>query len=103
MTAFIASRGLSYIVKISQGHAGAPSLFVRMIQCVIAGLDSTRLYLDGVIVFEATLALRMNRIKVFLSRLERYSLKLSLAKSHVGARTVDSLVYIISPSPYCWM
>ena len=32
-----------------QGHSGAPSAFVQLMQIVIAGLQSVRRYLDGAI------------------------------------------------------
>lgn len=49
------SRGLYQWLQMTPGYARAPSSFIRVMQCVIASLDSIHTYLDYAIVFDRTL------------------------------------------------
>ena len=59
MTAFVTPRGLRHFLRMPQGHDGAPGAFVRLMQIVIAGLHSVRMYLDDAIVFDETAELHV--------------------------------------------
>lgn len=78
-----------------QGHAGAPSAFVCLMLCAIAGLDFTRMYFDDATVFDVTPSLHVEGTKSFLSRLGEDRLKVSPQESQVGATTVYFLVHTV--------
>ena len=81
-----------------QGHSGAPSAFVRLMQIVISGIQSVHMYLDDAIVFNRTSSLHVQSVREFLARLEEHNLKLAPAKATIGATKVAFLGHDISPS-----
>ena len=98
LPAFITPRGLYQHLRMPQGHSGEPSAFVRLMQIVIAGLQSVCMYLDDAIVFNRTSSLHVQSIREFLARLEEHNLKLAPAKAIIGATKVAFLGHDISPS-----
>lgn len=77
-----------------QGHAGAP--FVRLMQRVIAGMDSGRMYLGDAILFNRTPSAHVRVFELFLEISKEHKLKLATGKTTIGASRVASLGHSIS-------
>ena len=63
---------------------------------VINGLDNIRMYLDDAIGFDDSPIHHVATLAAFFERLRLYKLKLSPAKSRLGAAQVDFLGHAIS-------
>ena len=79
-----------------QGAAGAPAWFVSVMRLVINGLDNIPMYLDDAIGFDDSPIHHVATLAAFFERLRLYKLKLSPAKSRLGAAQVDFLGHAIS-------
>ena len=81
-----------------QGHAAAPSAFVRLMQRVTTGLERVRMYLDDAIAHDVDPSSHVRTIRGFLSRLEEHNLKLAPSKARIGATTISFLGHSVSGS-----
>ena len=96
LTAFCTPNGLYEWLRMPQGAAGAPAWFVSVMRLVTAGLDNIRMYLDDAIGSDDYPLHHATILATFFARLRHHQLKLSQAKSRIGAARVDFLGHIIS-------
>ena len=85
-TAFITRQGLYQFKVMPFGLTNAPSVFQRLIQRVLMGLnpdhgsDLVGVYIDDVIVFSEMLEKHLQHLDLVLKRLKEANLKLKLSK-----------------------
>ena len=73
--------------------------FLRLMDRTLAGLARNiyLYYLDNIIVFSATWAEHLERLRAVFERLHRANLKLGAHKCHLAAREVSFLDYKVTP------
>ncbi|CAB1117548.1 unnamed protein product [Ectocarpus sp. CCAP 1310/34] len=98
LTAFCTPTQMFEWLGMPQGANVSPSLFVKVINRVVHGLERVLLYLDDVICFdEEPLGQVLSTIR-FFKRLRQYNLKLPPGKARVGATHANFLGHTISPA-----
>ena len=102
-TAFITHKGLFEFRVMLFGVTNAPAVFQRLMQQVLAGLQSksateyVSVYLDDVIVFSETLADHINHLKAVFNRLREAGLMLNLKKCRIVCDQVEYLGHVVTP------
>ena len=99
-TAFQTSSGQLYeFNQLPFGLCNAPATFSRLMDRTLAGLawNICLYYLDDIIVFSATWAEHLQRLKAVFERLRRANLKLGAKKCTLAAREVSFLGYKVTP------
>ena len=99
-TAFRTSSGQLYeFNQLPFGLCNAPATFSRLMDRTLAGLawNICLYYLDDIIVFSATWAEHIQRLKAVFERLRRANLKLGAKKCTLAAREVSFLGYRVTP------
>ena len=102
-TAFITHKGLFEFRVMPFGVTNAPAVFQRLMQQVLAGLQSERGaefvsgYLDDVIVFSDTLMDHINHLKAVFDCLKEAGLMLNLKKCKVMCNEVKYLGHVVTP------
>ena len=102
-TAFITHKGLFEFRVMPFGVTNAPAVFQRLMQQVLAGLQSecgtefVSVYLDDVIVFSETLMDHINHLKAVFDRLKKAGLMLNLKKCKVVCNEVEYLGHVVTP------
>ena len=96
LTAFCTSTRLFEWLVMPQGSNAAPGWFVKVISEVIKDLERVAAYLDDVIVFDPDPTAHDANIHPLSERLRKYNLKLSPAKTKLGATDADFLGHAIS-------
>ena len=99
-TAFRTRSGQLYeFNQLPFGLCNAPATFSRLMDRTLAGLawNICLYYLDDIIVFSATWAEHIQRLKAVFERLRRANLKLGARKCTLAAREVSFLGYKVTP------
>ena len=99
-TAFRTSSGQLYeFNQLPFGLCNTPATFSRLMDRTLAGLawNICLYYLDDIIVFSATWAEHLQRLKAVFERLRRANLKLGAKKCTLAAREVSFLGYKVTP------
>ena len=99
-TAFRTSNGQLYeFNQLPFGLCNAPATFSRLMDRTLAGLawNICLYYLDDIIVFSATWAEHLERLRAVFERLRRANLKLGAHKCQLAAREVSFLGYKVTP------
>ena len=103
-TAFITHQGLFEFNVMPFGLRNAPSVFQRLMQRVLAGLnpengpDFVSVYLDDVLVFSETFEEHLHHLALVINRLLKAGLKLRPSKCHFICKQVQYLGHLITPS-----
>ena len=85
------------------GLANAPSVFQRLMQRVLQGLnpedgpDFVSVYIDEVLVFAPSLEDHLEHLKLVTDRLQSAGLKLKPSKCHLLRKGVEYLGHVITP------
>ena len=102
-TAFVTPQGLFEFRVMPYGLTNAPSVFQRLMQHVIAGLnpdegpDFVVVYIDDILVFSRTLDDHLTHLRLVLERLKTAGLKLKPAKCHFVQKEVEYLGHLVTP------
>ena len=102
-TAFVTHQGLHEFTVMPFGVTNTPSVFQRLMQQVLTGLnpasgpDFVSVYIDDVLIFSRTLTDHLMHIETVLSRLVEVGLKLKPTKCHFLCQEVGFLGHVISP------
>ena len=102
-TAFITPQGLFEFQVMPFGLTNAPSVFQRLMQRVLRGLnpdegpDFVSVYIDDVLVFSRTLTEHLQHLKLVIEHLQEAGLKLKPAKCHFVRKEVEYLGHLITP------
>ena len=102
-TAFSMHTGLWDFTVIPFGLCGAPALFQRLMEIMLAGLnwESCLVYLDDIILFSRIFHEHVSRLESVLSRLRTGGLKLKVKKCTFCAPQVEYLGHIVSKHGLC--
>ena len=98
-TAFHTSSGQLYeFNQLPFGLCNAPATFSRLMDRTLAGLacNICLYYLDDIIVFSATWAKHLERLRAVFEHLRRTNLKLGAHKCHLASREVSFLGYKVT-------
>ena len=98
-TAFsVGGAGLWSYVTMPMGLCGAPGMFQRLMEHVLAGLqwNIALLYIDDIIVFAKSFEEHLSRLGEVLTRLQNTGLKLKPAKCVLFRKRVEYLGHIVS-------
>jgi hypothetical protein len=101
-TAFVTPQGQFEFLVMPFGLANAPSVFQRLMQKVLAGLnpeggpDFVSVYIDDILIFSETLEDHLRHLKMVIERLQQCGLKLNLAKCRFCREEVEYLGHIIT-------
>ena len=102
-TAFITPQGLFQFQVMPFGLTNAPSVFERLMERVLAGLnpengpDFVAVYIDDVIVFSRTLEQHLQHLRQVIQRISDAGLKLKPSKCHFIREEVEYLGHLITP------
>ena len=85
--------------QLPSGLCNAPATFSRLMDRTLSGLawNICLYYLDDIIVFSATWAEHLERLRAVFERLRRANLKLGAHKCHLAVREVNFLGYKVTP------
>ena len=101
-TAFVTPQGQFEFLVMPFGLANAPSVFQRLMQKALAGLnpeggpDFVSVYIDDIIIFSETLEDHLRHLKMVIERLQQCGLKLKPVKCHFCREEVEYLGHIIT-------
>ena len=96
-TAFVTLQGSFEFTVIPFGLTNAPSVFQRLMQQVLQGLnpengpDFVSVYIDDVLVFSPSLEDHLGHLKLVIDRLQSAGLKLKRSKCHLLRKEVEYL------------
>lgn len=79
-TAFLANGSLYEFKVLPFGVTNGPPTFQRFMKGVLSGLQNVMVYLDDIICFNHSLQAHLNNLKLVLTRLQEYHLKISPTK-----------------------
>ena len=85
------------------GLTNVPSVFQRLMQKVLRGLNSDEgpdfvsVYIDNVLVFSHTLTEHLQHLRLVIKRLQEAGLKLKPAKCHFVCKEVEYLGHLLTP------
>ena len=102
-TAFVTPQGLFQFHVMPFGLTNAPSVFQRLMERVLAGLNPedgpafTAVYIDDVIVFSRTLEEHLQHLCQVIQRISNAGLKLKPTKCHFIWEEVEYLGHLITP------
>lgn len=96
-TAFTTGRGLWEFNVLPFGLSNGPATFQRTMDVVLAGLrfDVCLVYLDDVIVYSATFAEHLERLKLVFARLRSAKLHLKFKKCNFCLREIEFLGHVV--------
>lgn len=103
-TAFITHQGLYQFRVMPFGLRNAPAVFQRLMQNVLAGLNSDEgpdfvsVYLDDILIFSETLEEHLEHLRLVIERLAAAGLMLKPAKCHFIRKEVEHLGYLLTPN-----
>ena len=102
-TAFITPQDLYEFQVMPLGLTNAPSVFQRLMQRVLLGLnpeegpDFVAVYINDVLVFSRTLEEHIQHLQLVIKRIRECGLKLKPAKCHFIRKEVEYLGHTITP------
>ena len=102
-TAFITHKGLFEFRVMPFGVTNAPAVFQRLMQRVLAGLQSesatefVSVYLDDVIVFSESLVDHIKHLKAVFDRMRKAGLMLNPKKCKILCDEVEYLGHVVTP------
>ena len=102
-TAFSTPQGLYEFRVMPFGLTNAPSVFQRLIQQVLMGLNPdsgpsfVTAYIDDILVFSDTLDDHLNHLRLVLERLKEVNLKLKPTKCRFARKEVEYLGHVLTP------
>jgi len=96
-TAFVTHRGCVRFKVLSFGLTGAPSLFQRLMDMIMVGLNLTSAlcYLDDIVVFSANFEQYLTRLRAVFQRLKDANLKIRPSKCQLSQRRVTFFGYVV--------
>jgi len=92
-------KGLFQFNRLVYGISSAPAIFQHVMNCILAGLDGVKCYLDDIIVYGKTLSKCQELTVLVLKKLAEYNVKVKLAKCTWFASSVDYLGHVSSKGP----
>ena len=97
-SAFVTRRGCFRYTVMPFGMTTSPSVFQRLMDCVLAGLSyiTCLVYLDDVIIFGRTFDEQLTRLDEVFCRIRRANLKLKPTKCSLFQREVEFLGHLVS-------
>lgn len=95
-TAFVADGQLYEFRCLPFGVVNGPPSFMRLMHGILKGLKNTMVYLDDVIIFTATRTEHEQALRLLLTRLAEYNLKISLNKCQFFQKEVQFLGFLVS-------
>ena len=102
-TAFTTPHGLFEFRVMPFGLTNAPSVFQRLMQTVLAGLNPidgpsfVSVYIDDVLVYSRTMEEHLVHLRNVLERLQKAGLKLKPNKCHFVQKEVEYLGHLLTP------
>ena len=102
-TAFLTPQGLYEFRVMLFGLTNAPSVFQRLMQQVLMGLNPdsgpsfVSAYIDDILIFSTTLEVHLEHLRLVLQRLCEVGLKLKPSKCRFVRKEVEYLGHILSP------
>ena len=102
-TAFVTPQGLYEFKVMPFGLTNAPSVFQRLMEQVVTGLNPTSgpafvsAYIDDILVFSATIEEHLEHLRRVLKRLKEVGLKLKPVKCRFASKEVEYLGHVITP------
>ena len=98
LTAFTCKNGLYQFKRVPFGLVNSPSLFTRVMQHVLQGLNWNicLAYIDDIIVFSKTIEEHIENLKILFARFQEYNLKLNPKKCNFFQTTIKFLRHTIS-------
>ena len=106
-TAFIASQGLFEFRVMPFGLMNAPSVFQRLMTCMLMGLnpeggpDFVSVYIENVLVFSQTLENHIEHLKLVIVRLQEAGLKLKPSKSSPASKLIVIYILLLMQAELC--
>ena len=103
-TAFVTHEGLYEFRVMPFGLTNAPSVFQRVMQQVLSGLnppggrDFVAVYIDDVLIFSRTIEEHIDQLQKVLEQLRKANLKLKPVKCHFLSQSLEYLGHIITPN-----
>ena len=97
-SAFVTRRGCYRYTVMPFGMTCAPSVFQRLMDCVLAGLSyiTCLVYVDDIIVFSRTFEEHVSRLDEVFCRIRQANLKLKPSKCSLFQRQVEFLGHLVS-------
>lgn len=97
-TAFSTSNGHFEFNRMPFGAKGAPAVFQRLMNTVLAGLikNTCMVYLDDVIIYSETLQEHRDKLKLVFDRLRQHNLQLQPDKCNFLMREIKYLGHVIN-------
>eukprot|EP00611_Tribonema_gayanum_P032044 TRINITY_DN9426_c0_g1_i18.p1 TRINITY_DN9426_c0_g1~~TRINITY_DN9426_c0_g1_i18.p1 ORF type:complete len:751 (-),score=132.92 TRINITY_DN9426_c0_g1_i18:287-2539(-) len=95
LTAMATSFGLYEWTRCSQGAAGAPGHFTRLMEIVLQGLDRVQSFIDDVIVHSPDVDTHIADLQALMERMRKHGIKLAPAKMHIGCTRIKFLGHIV--------
>ena len=105
-TAFVTPQGLFEFHVMPFGLTNAPSVFQRLMNGVLMGLNPTvgpefvTVYIDDVLIFSKSLEEHITHLELVLQRIQEAGLKLKPTKCRFICREVEYLGHLITPEDY---
>uniref|UniRef100_A0A9J7XM44 Reverse transcriptase domain-containing protein n=1 Tax=Cyprinus carpio carpio TaxID=630221 RepID=A0A9J7XM44_CYPCA len=96
LTAFITHEGLFRFCRVPYGLASAPSVFQKMMECILKGVPNVQNYLDDVICFGRTAAEHDIALNTVLSRLKEAGLRLNEQKCQIRQKSLRFLGHSVT-------
>lgn len=96
-TTVITPFGLFEFNVMAPGLRNAPSSFQRFIHEVFAGLDFVFIFLDDGLIASSSEEEHRQHLELVFARLDKYGLRLNVAKSIFGVQELEFLGYKITP------
>ena len=102
-TAFVTPQGLYEFLVMPFGLTNAPSVFQRLMQRLVTGLnppagpDFVAVYIDDILVFSPTLELHLAHLRTVIERIREAGLKLKPSKCRFICREVEYLGHLVTP------
>ena len=92
----VPGRGRFMWTVTPMGLSGSPASFARLMDIVMSDLKDSLTYLDDVLIHSVDHESHIRALEEVFKRLEKYNLKLNIAKCNFGAAEVDYLGFHIS-------
>lgn len=95
-TAFSTERGHYEFLRMPFGLKNAPSMFQRLMDSVLRGLNNVLTYLDDVIIFSTSLQEHVDKCRQVFERFRQHNLKIQLNKSEFLQKQVKFLGHTLT-------
>jgi len=97
-TAFSTDKGHFEFLRVPFGLKGAPAIFQRLMNTVLAGLTGLKafVYLDDIIIYALSIADHSEKLKAVFERLRTFNLKLQPSKCTFMRKEVNYLGHVIT-------